>query len=42
MGGSEAPLSTEESVNNMRKLIDKFQQQDSGRFYRHDGIIIPW
>jgi NAD(P)-dependent dehydrogenase (short-subunit alcohol dehydrogenase family) len=42
MGGSEAPLSAEESVSNMRALVDKFQQKDSGRFYRHDGVIIPW
>lgn len=42
MGGSDAPLSPKESVNNMRNLVDKFRQEDSGRFYRHDGVIIPW
>lgn len=42
MGGSTAPLSTKESVNKIRKLVDKFTQVDSGRFYRYDGVIIPW
>ena len=42
MGGSAAPLSTKESVSNIRNLVDKFTQADSGRFYRHDGVIIPW
>ena len=42
MGGNDAPLSPEESVRNMRALVDKFQQQHSGRFYRYDGVIVPW
>ena len=42
MGGSSAPLSTQESVTDMRKLVDQFKPTDSGQFYRHDGVIIPW
>jgi NAD(P)-dependent dehydrogenase (short-subunit alcohol dehydrogenase family) len=42
MGGSDAPLTAKESVSNMRALVDKFQQEESGQFYRHDGVIIPW
>lgn len=42
MGGSEGTFSVEESVNNMRKLVDGFKSADSGRFYRYDGTIIPW
>jgi hypothetical protein len=42
MGGSEGKFSVEESVNNMRKLVDDFKPVDSGRFYRYDGSIIPW
>lgn len=42
MGGSLGRFSTEESVNNMRKLVENFKQEDSGRFYRYDGVIIPW
>lgn len=42
MGGNDAPLSVEESVRNMRALMDRFTLSDSGRFYRHDGTQIPW
>lgn len=42
MGGSLGRFSTEESVNNMRKLVDSFRPEDSGCFYRYDGVIIPW
>jgi NAD(P)-dependent dehydrogenase (short-subunit alcohol dehydrogenase family) len=42
MGGSEGSFSVEESVNNMRKLVEGFKSADSGRFYRYDGTIIPW
>lgn len=42
MGGSQAPLTTEESVNGMRALIDNFSTIDSGRFFRYDGTLIPW
>lgn len=42
MGGSDAPLSPKESVGNMRNLMDRFELEDSGRFYRHDGVVIPW
>ncbi len=42
MGGSSAPLSARDSVSNMRNLVDRFQQVDSGKFYRHDGSVIPW
>lgn len=42
MGGNQGRFSVSESVDNMRKLVDKFQIKDSGRFYRYDGAIIPW
>lgn len=42
MGGSGGTFSVEESVNNMRKLVEGFKSADSGRFYRYDGTIIPW
>jgi NAD(P)-dependent dehydrogenase (short-subunit alcohol dehydrogenase family) len=42
MGGSDAPLSAEESVRDMRALADRFTPNESGMFYRHDGTIIPW
>lgn len=42
MGGSQGLFSVSESVHNMRKLVEQFRHQDSGRFYRYDGRIIPW
>lgn len=42
MGGNMGRFSVSESVNNMRALLDRFQIQQSGHFYRYDGVIIPW
>ena len=42
MGGDQGLFTVSESVHNMRKLAEQFRQQDSGRFYRYDGKLIPW
>lgn len=42
MGGSKATLSSEESVRGMRALINDFDLSKSGRFFRYDGIEMPW
>jgi NAD(P)-dependent dehydrogenase (short-subunit alcohol dehydrogenase family) len=42
MGGNQGRFSVSESVDNMRTLVDRFTQQDSGCFYRYDGSRIPW
>jgi NAD(P)-dependent dehydrogenase (short-subunit alcohol dehydrogenase family) len=42
MGGTGAPLSPEESVRGMRKLIDEFTMANTGRFFRYNGTEIPW
>jgi NAD(P)-dependent dehydrogenase (short-subunit alcohol dehydrogenase family) len=42
MGGSSAPLSPEESVSGMRKVIDDLTPADSGSFFSYDGSRIPW
>lgn len=42
MGGNQGRYSVEESVGNMRKLVDNFRKQDSGRFYHCEGQEIPW
>jgi NAD(P)-dependent dehydrogenase (short-subunit alcohol dehydrogenase family) len=42
MGGAGAEISTEESVNSMRKLIDRLTIADTGRFLRRDGSELPW
>ncbi len=42
MGGPDALLSTTESVNGMRAVINSFERYKSGAFYRFDGSVIPW
>jgi NAD(P)-dependent dehydrogenase (short-subunit alcohol dehydrogenase family) len=42
MGGDQAPLSPEESVRGLRKVIGKLKESDSGKFLYHDGSEIPW
>jgi NAD(P)-dependent dehydrogenase (short-subunit alcohol dehydrogenase family) len=42
MGGRSAPLSPEDSVSGMRKVIDDLTEADSGGFFSHDGSLIPW
>lgn len=43
MGGwDEAPLTPEQSVMGMRRLVDGFSLTLTGRFFRYDGSEIPW
>lgn len=42
MGGASAPLTTEQSVSGMRRLIDRLEPGQSGRFWSYDGSEIPW
>ena len=42
MGGSGAEITTEESVGDMRALIDRLTIKDSGRFLRRNGSDLPW
>jgi NAD(P)-dependent dehydrogenase (short-subunit alcohol dehydrogenase family) len=42
MGGSGAQISAEESVCEMRALIDGLTIDDTGRFLRRNGSDIPW
>ena len=42
MGGSSAPLSPEDSVAGMRKVIDELGPEQSGGFFNYDGSEIPW
>ena len=42
MGGSEAPKTVEEAVNNIGRSIDKFSIENSGQFLSDEGISIPW
>ncbi|HKQ96440.1 MAG TPA: SDR family oxidoreductase [Candidatus Polarisedimenticolia bacterium] len=42
MGGPEAPLTPEESVTGMRKVLDGLKPADTGKFWSHDGTNVPW
>ena len=42
MGGEQAPLSPEKSVQGLRKVIAGLKKGDSGKFLSHDGSEIPW
>jgi NAD(P)-dependent dehydrogenase (short-subunit alcohol dehydrogenase family) len=42
MGGENAPLAPEQSVQGLRKVIGKLTLKESGKFLSHDGTEIPW
>ena len=42
MGGPDGIFRPRETVEGMRKLIEKFTLNDTGRFFRFDGTEIPW
>ena len=42
MGGAQAPLTPEKSVQGLRKVIAGLGKTDSGKFLSHDGSQIPW
>ena len=42
MGGAGAEITAEESVADMRALIERLTIDDTGRFLRRDGSELPW
>jgi NAD(P)-dependent dehydrogenase (short-subunit alcohol dehydrogenase family) len=42
MGGPNAPLSPQESVTAMRRLIETLGLNQSGKFYNYGGREYPW
>lgn len=42
MGGSGAQISADESVSDMRRLIDRLTIEDTRRFLRRNGSELPW
>ncbi len=42
MGGTNAPTSPEESIAGMRRVIDQFTLEASGRFFNFKGQEQPW
>ncbi|MEJ2509184.1 MAG: SDR family oxidoreductase [Gammaproteobacteria bacterium] len=42
MGGPMGRLTTAQSVQGMRALVDNFGPAQHGRFFRYDGTELPW
>lgn len=42
MGGPNALISTETSVEGLTALLDRLTPDDSGKFFNYDGTEIPW
>ena len=42
MGGSNASLTPEESVGNVRDVFEAPSPKHTGRFLNHDGNELPW
>ncbi len=42
MGGEGTSLTPLHSVMGMRRLVDHFKTEDSGRFIKYDGEKMPW
>jgi NAD(P)-dependent dehydrogenase (short-subunit alcohol dehydrogenase family) len=42
MGGAGAEITSEQSVGDMRRLIDRLTIEDTGRFLRRNGSELPW
>ncbi len=42
MGGSQAPLSPEESVKGMLSVMESLKAEDTGAYRSYDGATLPW
>jgi NAD(P)-dependent dehydrogenase (short-subunit alcohol dehydrogenase family) len=42
LGGPKAPLSVEESVSGMRRVIENLSPEDNGSFWTHNGKQMAW
>ena len=42
MGGKDAQITTQESVQGIIKVIFSLSLEDSGKFFNYDGTIVPW
>ena len=42
MGGPNANITVEQSVSNMRRVIEKLAPADTGKFFHHNGKEFPW
>lgn len=42
MGGKNAPLDVDTSINGIFNTIIKLSEKDSGKFLQYDGSELPW
>ena len=42
MGGPNAPVSIDESVEGMIRVIETTDIKDTGKFLNYDGRELPW
>lgn len=42
MGGAAAPVTPEDSVAGMRRVLDHVGPDDTGGFFNYDGSTLPW
>ena len=42
MGGDNAPVTPQQSIAGMRKVIDELTLKDSGAFFDYEGKTVPW
>jgi len=42
MGGAAAPVTPEDSVAGMRRVLDRVGMADTGGFFNYDGSPLPW
>jgi NAD(P)-dependent dehydrogenase (short-subunit alcohol dehydrogenase family) len=42
MGGPNAPLTPEESISGVRKVLERLKPEDTGKFWSYDGTHLPW
>jgi hypothetical protein len=42
MGGANAPVTPQESIAGMRRVIAGLTQSQSGKFFDYRGVEVPW
>jgi len=42
MGGASAPLTPEQSISGLRRVLGKIDLGDTGKFLSYDGSEVPW
>lgn len=42
MGGQSAPVTPQQSISGMRRVIDGLTSKDSGEFFDFEGKSVPW